>query len=644
MKKEAESEEKQRVSLLFLWGYDIIIISGDKAVFWEVFMYVEVTKNNGIPYLRLVKGVRRPNANGVMTVTKKTILNIGPLSRYDDGKPNYVQRLKESYRNGNPLIPELLPYVGEEPVRKYTIEITAGGEYCYATPKRFAPCLLDPVFSVLGLDQLFASIKHSSKIQYDLQGIVRLLTYGRLLEPASKMATMRQNDSYYRPLVKSSNDDNVYDALDVIYENRKQIIQRMNSCITKGIGRNTDTVFYDVTNFFFEMEEPDEDKTDDEGNVIAKGLRKMGVSKENRKQPIVQMGLFLDDNGIPISIEMFPGNTLDHLTFRTAMRNTVDTLNLKRFILIADRGMYNGTNMCHVLDGKNGYIVSKSLKKSTKKERDWVLDQEGYTVSSPDFKYKSHIITRTVSDESGNTRKIWEKVVVYWSRAFYAREKHENQSFLDFIEKLKANPAGFRVSAAQSRCLRKFMKKDVVDKETGEIIDSRKLLSMIDEDKLTEFNELMGYYQIVSSELEMDDMEIIDKYHGLTRIEDQFREMKGTLETRPIWVNTPEHIHAHLLICFMALTMMRVIQYKIKKALPDDKSKDLNWTYGMPGKRFQKALHSWTVDQISDEYYRMSNIQNEDLLTICSAVNLHLPLSLFTRGTLRSLKASVLVF
>ena len=607
-------------------------------------MYVEVTKNNGIPYLRLVKGVRRPNANGVMTVTKKTILNIGPLSRYDDGKPNYVQRLKESYRNGNPLIPELLPYVGEEPVRKYTIEITAGGEYCYATPKRFAPCLLDPVFSVLGLDQLFASIKHSSKIQYDLQGIVRLLTYGRLLEPASKMATMRQNDSYYRPLVKSSNDDNVYDALDVIYENRKQIIQRMNSCITKGIGRNTDTVFYDVTNFFFEVEEPDEDKTDDEGNVIAKGLRKMGVSKENRKQPIVQMGLFLDDNGIPISIEMFPGNTLDHLTFRTAMRNTVDTLNLKRFILIADRGMYNGTNMCHVLDGKNGYIVSKSLKKSTKKERDWVLDQEGYTVSSPDFKYKSHIITRTVSDESGNTRKIREKVVVYWSRAFYAREKHENQSFLDFIEKLKANPAGFRVSAARSRCLRKFMKKDVVDKETGEIIDSRKLLSMIDEDKLTEFNELMGYYQIVSSELEMDDMEIIDKYHGLTRIEDQFREMKGTLETRPIWVNTPEHIHAHLLICFMALTMMRVIQYKIKKALPDDKSKDLNWTYGMPGKRFQKALRSWTVDQISDEYYRMSNIQNEDLLTICSAVNLHLPLSLFTRGTLRSLKASVLVF
>ena len=458
------------------------------------------------------------------------------------------------------------------------------------------------------------------------------------------MATMRQNDSYYRPLVKSSNDDNVYDTLDVIYENRKQIIQRMNSCISKGIGRNTSTVFYDVTNFFFETEQPDEDEVDEEGIVIEKGLRKMGVSKENRKQPIVQMGLFLDDNGIPISIEIFPGNTLDHLTFRTAMRNTVDILDMERFILIADRGMYNGTNMCHVLDQGNGYIVSKSLKKSTKKEREWVLDQEGYTVVSPDFRYKSRIVTRTVTAEDGNKRKIKEKVVIYWSRSFYAREKHENQSFLDFIEKLKANPAGFRVSAAQSRSLRKFMKKEMIHKETGEIVDSKKLLSMIDDSKLTEFNELMGYYQIVSSELDMDALEIVDKYHGLTRIEDQFREMKGTLETRPIWVNTPEHIQSHLLICFMALTMMRVIQHKIKKSLPADKAKDLNWSYGMPGDRLQKALRSWMIDRLSDEYYRMSGIDNDDLKTVCKALNLQIPLKLFTLGDLRSLKSAVQIF
>ena len=607
-------------------------------------MTIEKYSSNGTDYIRLVRTYRVRDENGDSSNRKEVIKSLGPLSRHDDGKPNYFERLRESYAAGQPLIPELLPYVDYAPRQKITITFTAGDKYCASAPKLFAPCILDPAFIALGLDELFASIKHASRIEYDLQGIVRLLTYGRLLEPASKIATMRKNNSYYRPLVKSSNDDNVYDTLDVIYENRKQIIQRMNSCISKGIGRNTNNVFYDVTNFFFETEQPDEDELDEKGKVIKKGLRKMGVSKENRKQPIVQMGLFLDDNGIPVSLEIFPGNTLDHLTLRKAMRNTVDTLNLDRFILIADRGMYNGTNMCHVLDQGDGYIVSKSLKKSTAKEREWVLSQDGYIVVSPDFRYKSRIIIRTVTAEDGSKRNIREKIVVYWSRSFYAREKHENQSFLDFIEKLKANPAGFRVSAAQSRSLRKFMKKEMIHGETGEIVDSRKLLSMIDDSKLKEYNDLMGYYQIVSSELEMDDQEIIEKYHGLTRIEDQFREMKGTLETRPIWVNTPEHIHAHLLICFMALTMMRVIQYKIMKSLPEDKAGNLNWSYGLPGNRFQDALRSWTVDRLSDEYYRMSGFDNEDLKTICAALKLHIPLKLFTLGDLRSLKSSVKIF
>jgi len=606
-------------------------------------MHIEKYKTNGKYYLRLVEN-KRIIKDGQSVNRKKLILSLGRIDQYDDGQPNYLERLRQSFRDGRPLIPALQGYVEYAPKSVVQISFEQGSTFCVAAPRRFAPCILDSVFAALGLDQLFASIKHTSRIKYDLQGIVRLLTYGRILEPASKLATMEQNEDYYRPLVKSSNNFNVYDALDVIYANRRQIIQRMNTNISRGIGRNTSNVFYDVTNFFFEVEEPDDDILDDEGNVLEKGLRKMGVSKENRKQPIVQMGLFLDDNGIPISIEMFPGNTLDHLTLRTAMKNTIDTLELERFILVADRGMYSGTNMCHVLNLGNGYIVSKSLKKSTQQDREWVLDQHDYTEISPDFKYKSRIVSRMVTDEDGTRKKIREKVVVYWSKAFYAREMHENQSFLEFIEKLKANPNGFRVSAAQSRSLKKFMQKDMLHKETGEIVDSRKLLSLIDDKKLTEFNELMGYYQIVTSELEMDDRDIIDKYHGLTRIEDQFREMKGTLNTRPIYVNTPEHIQAHLLICFIALTMMRIIQHKVKLSLPPDAGKSLFWTYGISGSRLSKALLDWKVEQLSSEYFRMSYVNSDDLRLILDAFGLHIPPILFTRGDLRTLKASVSAF
>ena len=607
-------------------------------------MHIEKYQSNGTDCLRLVRTVRVRDKNGKSVNRKAIVKTFGPLSRYDDGKPDYLLRLRQSFIEKNPLIEALLPYVEQAPKKKYVITFEEGTPYCSSHPKYFAPCLLDPVFAFLGLDEFFASVKHASKIAYDLQGIIRLLAYGRLLDPSSKMATMRQNESYYKPLVKSSNDTNVYDALDIVYANRGAMIQRMNTCIAKGIGRNPDTVVYDVTNCFVEIERPDEDERDAEGTVVGRGLRKMGVSKEHRKQPIVQMGLFMDDKGIPVSIEMFPGNTLDHQTLRAALKNTVSPLALQRFILVADRGMYNGTNMCHVVDQGDGYIVSKSLRKSTRKERKWVTDPEGYTIVSPDFKYKSRIVTRSVKGEDGKARKIREKVVVYWSRAFYLRERHENKTFLEFMDKLKANPNGFRLTAAQSRSLRKFMKKEVVHKDTGEILDSRKLLSMIDEDKLTEFNELMGYYQIVSSELEMQDTAIIDRYHGLTRIEDQFREMKGTLETRPVYVNTPEHIQAHILVCFIALTMMRIIQYALTHSLASMQDSTAGWSYGMTGHRLAKALRSWTVDPVSDEYFRMSDVQTGDMKKILDAVHLSVPLQLFTRGQLRTLKSSVKLF
>jgi transposase len=607
-------------------------------------MHIEKYKSNGKYYLRLVRNRRVIDSRGQSVSRKQLVLSLGAYDIYDDGKPDYLERLRQSFRDGVPLIPALQAYVNERNPEKYVVTFIEGNPHCFGRPKWFAPCVLDPVFSALGLDEFFASVKHDSKIQYDLQGIIRLLTYGRIIDPASKIATMRQNEKYYQPLVKSSNDDNVYDVLDVIFENKKKIIQRMNTCISRGIGRNTSTVFYDVTNFFFEIEEPDENLLDEDGNLVEKGLRQMGVSKENRKQPIVQMGLFLDDNGIPISIEMFPGNTLDHLTLRTAMKNTVDTLNLERFILIADRGMYNGPNMCHVLRQGDGYIVSKSIRKSTKKEREWILNQDGYTEMSPDFKYKSRTVMRTVTDEDGSKKKIQEKVVVYWSKAFYSREMHENKSFLEFISKLKANPHNFRVTASQSKSLKKFLRKDVLNKATGEVLDSKKLLAMIDDEKLMEFNDLMGYYQIVSSELDMPDLEIIDKYHGLTRIEDQFREMKGTLETRPIYVNTAEHIQAHLMICFMALTMMRIIQYKLKAVIPTEQTADLNWSYGLPGNRLAEALRSWSVDELPGNLYRMQNADNNDLRLILKSLNTELPLKLFSRGDLRALKSQIVVF
>lgn len=613
-------------------------------------MFIECYKNNGIPYLRLVRSIRRPSKNNPDKITsyKHTELSIGPLSRFDDGQPDYVKRLKESFKAGQPLIASLKPYCSEPIVPgKYGLsKVEDIFSVSFAHPRYCAQILLDPVFKSLGLSELMAAIKHNSKIKYDLTNYVRLLVYGRILEPASKLATIYENEEFYTPIIS---DDpyfyHVYDTLDVIYENRIKIMQRMNSAISKGMGRDTSLLFYDVTNFYFEIGDPDPDIEDEDGNFIEKGIRQKGVSKEHRTEPIVQMSMFLDNSGIPVAMNIFPGNTLDHQTAVPTYDQVISRLGFEgKFIFIADKGICTGPIMCRLLDDGNGYIISKSLKKSTQEDREWAVDQTGYTVVDKNFKYKSRIITVSVKDQEGKQRQLKQKSVVYWSRHFYDRDIAEHQSFLDFIKKLKGSPESFRVTKAQAGTLKKFISKDVVNKETGEVLDSRKLLAMIDEKKLEEVTALMGYYQIRTSELDMDDREIIDKYHGLSRIENQFEELKGPLETRPVYVKTKEHIHAHLLICMIALTMIRLIQRKYMQKNPSAQNDAREWTYGLSGKRVQRALQKWKVIPMKADSYWFADVDDADLKAILDSYSLNIPPKLYTDGELRKLKKEIQTF
>ena len=607
-------------------------------------MYVESFINNGKPYLRLVQSVRITKPDGKKVPQKQVVYNIGPFDRFDDGQPGYVDRLKKSFKAGTPMIPALLPFCDEKrPSETYHFSIREGSPDCFGHPKLYCHLLLERILEELGLQNFFSSYKGFTKIEYDVYGFAKLLIFGRLLSPASKAATIRQNEDYYEPILKDFNPDNVYDTLSFIAENKDKIIRRMNTNLVKKAGRSPNVIYYDVTNFFFETEDQDEDVLDEEGIVLEKGLRKFGVCKEERRQPIVQMGLFMDDDGIPIAIESFPGNTLDHLTLRPAMKKTIDSLEFSRFILIADRGICSYMNLLHLLDAGNGYIVSKSLLKSTKKEQEWAYSNDGYVIVSPDFKYKSRIAKRTVKDENGNPRKIEEQVVIYWSRKFEERSMSENRRFLDFLEKLEKSPSDFRITALQSKALRKFMKKEYVNKKTGEAINSSDIRGFIDFDKVKEYKNSMGYYQIVTSELTMDPRTVIDKYHGLTQIEDQFRVMKGDLETRPVFVRTPEHVNAHLLICMISLVIIRIIQKRIRD-LGIEKREDVYWNVGMSGERIQTALNKWKVDALPDDFYRFMDVDDPDLALILKAFNIEIPAKLYRRAELKSIKTSTKIF
>ena len=612
-------------------------------------MFIEIVKNSGKDYLRLVNSIRVENKDGYKVSQKKVILNIGPLARFDDGQPSYLERLRKSYRAGNPLIPSLEPYCAKElTAEKYSFQFQEGDPTCFGQPKLFSHILLERIVEELGLQNFFSAYKGFTRLEYDVYGFAKLMFFGRVLNPASKLATVRQNGDYYAPILDEGfNPDNIYDTLTFIADNHDKIIRRMNTNLVKKASRRPEVIYYDVTNFYYEIENPDDDIIDEEdGVVLEQGLRKMGVSKENQKKPIVQMGLFMDDEGIPIAVETFPGNTLDHQTLQKALSRSIDGVELSRFILVGDRGVCIGPNILGMLNNGNGYIFSKSILKSTATERAWIYAEEDYIFAGPSFKYKSRIQKRRAKGEDGQMHEITEKVVAYWSEKYAKRAAKENKSFLEFLDRLLESPSSFRITALQAKSLRGFLSKKMVNEKTGEISSSLDWKALVDMDKIETYKKSFGYYQIVTSELTMDTLEVIGKYRGLSQIENQFRLMKGSLEARPLYVRNPDHISAHLLVCMIALVVMRMIQSRIVKSglVPSASDKAVSWTMGLSGERIQAALNKWQLDRMPYDYYRFLNTDDPDLKLILDAFDIKIPAKFFKRLELKQIKTGIRIF
>jgi transposase len=595
-------------------------------------------KNNGVDYLRVVEGYTFTE-NGVKKHRRRVVQNVGPLARFNDGGSDYLRRLRQSFKDGAPLIENLADLVNSKDAkRKIVIPFDLENESdCYGAPKNCGYFLLDAFYDQLGIYDLLRLEKSRNCLNYDLNGLAKLLVFGRGLSPDSKLGTFEGKDNYLFPVTKSEKAADVYAALDCLDKKSEAIQKRMNLKIRQKIGRDTEVCFYDVTNYYFEIGGNDADELDENGKVTKPGLRKKGVSKENRGEPIVQMGLFIDDNGIPIAYQLFPGNHTDTTTLRPAMKKTVDNMNFGRVIIVADGGLNSGPNIAHILAVGNGYIVSKSTKKSDKTVKAWMLDEAGYRWNdAKTFKVKSQIRTRRIKTEDGSFREITEKLVCYWSRRHYERERHENEKFVQYLESVISFPDKLK---DKPRKIEKFLKKTEVDRATGEIVNTATALSL-DTGKIREYLELMGYYTIMTSEVDKSDEEIISKYHGLSRIEDSFRITKSDLCGRPVFVRTPEHINAHFLTCFIALTMLRLIQHQILKHQGKVTDSTENWQSGLSAERIQIALRGWCADPLPGGYYRMTK-PSEDMLLIAQAFGFTADLRLPIEPALRNLKTSI---
>ena len=328
----------------------------------------------------------------------------------------------------------------------------------------------------------------------------------------------------------------------------------MNDRIKEQYGRDTSLIYYDVTNYYFE--------TDKQTDLLHKG-----VSKEHRPNPIVQLGLFMDNNAIPITYELFAGNTNDCLTYRPNFGRIKKQFDLGRVISVADKGMTTGDNIWYTINTptKDGYVFSMSIRGADKSIKEYVLDENGYEWLGEEYKRKSRLCPRTILVTANNGKKIKkqvdEKQVVFWSKKYATRAKAEREAALAKARDLAKNPGNY--TRATSYGAAKYVKKVEYDKQTGEIITASSILD-INEDLIREEDALDGYYMLLTSEMDTPDDKIIDMYRGLWRIEESFKITKSELEARPVYVWTNEHIEAHFLTCFVALTLSRILEMKLE--------------------------------------------------------------------------------
>ncbi len=316
--------------------------------------------------------------------------------------------------------------------------------------------------------------------------------------------------------------------------------------------KNTECVYYDVTNYYFEIDENDE-------------LRKKGVSKEHRPDPIVQMGLFQDMKGLPMCYKLFEGNTNDCLTLRPMVQELQKYYDIGRVIVVADKGLNTGNNIAYNIAIGNGYVMSQSIRGANQELKDFVLKQDGYKFNADrTYKVKSRQypreITITKKDGRKTTKRIDEKQVIFWSSDYAKKARMDRQPAIDKAKELIGNVTKF--NKANSHGASKYVKHLVFDSKTGEIIKAKSQLS-INEDKIAEEEKYDGYYAIVTSEYKKADNEIIDIYRGLWKIEETFKITKSELDARPAYVSRKEHIEAHFLTCYVALVLARILQYKL---------------------------------------------------------------------------------
>ena len=452
---------------------------------------------------------------------------------------------------------------------------------------------LQNIMGQLKLKEFFSQITSDRKMTYSCYDINRFLTYARILDPRSKYGTWDHLDTYYEKPDFSYH--HIIRFMDVLEEHYDEYLTWLYQQSNNVVPRQTSVMYYDCTNFYFETEREDEEVIDPVTGEIMKGLRQYGVSKEHRPNPIVEMGLFMDQRGIPVSMCLHPGNTSEQLTAVPLERDIVKMLGTADFIYCSDAGLgsYNIRKFNSL--GGRAFIVTQSIKKLSDVLKEAIFEGGDYRLLSDDtpvsishmkefdrfteenlplyndFAYKvieaDHVVDLGLYEmkhyKNGTTRRVKatgllkQRLIVTFSRKMMEYQRAVRNRQIERARKIVAANDPEEIKKGPND-VRRFMKR-IAQAKNGE---KASVTYIIDEAKIAEEEKYDGFYAVATN-LEDDARKILAISKKRYQIEDCFRIMKTNFSGRPVNHRNPDRIKAHFLICYTALLVYRLLEAKL---------------------------------------------------------------------------------
>lgn len=416
---------------------------------------------------------------------------------------------------------------------------------------------LQKLYYELGLDKISKEIENKHKFTFSLNDILSRLVYGRILSPSSKRSTIEFSKTLLE--YKEIELHHFYRALEVISKESDFIQEQVYKNSQKCISRNTDILYYDCTNFYFEIEQEDD-------------FRKYGVSKENRPNPIVELGLFTDSDGIPLAFSLNSGATNEQVTLKPLERKIVKDFKTSEFVVCTDAGLSSRGNKLYNSMSGRGYVTTQSIKKLPKEFKDWALSRDGWRIvgGNPNVFYN----ISEINEESRLKDKTFYKecpfkeenlpfqtLIVTYSLEYANYHKKIREKHIERALKLIENPA--KLNKKKTTDYKRLIKIRNITND-GEIADKQYLT--IDEEKIYEESLYDGIYG-VSTNLNEPIEKIIAINKRRWQIEECFKIMKSELKSRPVYLSREDRIKAHFMTCFLALTLFRILEQKLEKEL-----------------------------------------------------------------------------